>query len=113
MEHLSKTMRVIIVCLFIVLIVVFILDGYLYKKRLYEEAINAVITDVKYQNRGGYQYMYNDTYFWGSSFNFERDNKFLNVGDSISKSRNSRLIDVYRKNTDGGFVHYATFQINE
>ncbi len=113
MEHLSKTMGVLIVCLVIVFIVVFNLDDYLYKKRLFEEGINAVITDVKYQNRGGYQYMYNDTYLWGSTFNFAWDKKFLSVGDSISKTQNSRLIKVYRKDIKGKYIYYNTFQSEE
>ena len=86
------------------------IDNYLYSKRLIENRINSVITDVAHFNRGGYQYMYDESYFWASSFNLDTEKELLFVGDSIAKSPNSLYLKVYRKNRGLKYLHVATFK---
>lgn len=85
-------------------------ENYLYNKRLLENKINTVITDVDHYYRGGNQYKYNNSYFWASSFNLDTKNEMLQVGDSISKQPNSLVLKVFRKSKDHKYRYQGSYQ---
>ena len=76
-----------------------------YTKRILELPINSKVIQVKYENRGGHKYFYDDTFFWSTTF-LSRNVQLLNVGDSISKEANSMTLHVYQKDEQNRYVLY-------
>ncbi len=97
-----------VVFLLISLVIYFIIEIYNNKKN-FNESYSGIITFIS-KGRGGKHYYYNENkYFTDDEFNIKRNSDKIAIGDSISKTKQSLSLYVFRKNKDNIYTFKFKF----